>query len=194
MGVFSPFIVLSLCASVALAAAPKANLNISALTADIESDTTSVYYYKRALLLGNDGTAATGGFRAWELDGSTPLKEVKKLTPGRSKLIVPVYDLNGKGKDYAISITAPTSILSVYELPDFDEVKDARFKALGDWSCLSAWRSKSGNQYFYLFGKKQIKQFLIRRHKRDVEILEVNKFPSNPTQALHASILPLHCA
>jgi 3-phytase len=160
----SLLVVLGLCASTALTTPPRVNLTISALTAEVESDTSSVYYSKKQpLLLGNDGTAATGGFRAWALDGGNPLEEVAKLTPGRSKLVAPVYDLSGRGDDYVISITQTRSVISVYEAPGFKEIRGARFVELGDWSCLSTWQSKASNQYFYLFGKKQIKQFLIRR-------------------------------
>jgi 3-phytase len=164
-------------------AAPETDLPITKKTQDIESDWSAVYYNdEEPLLLGNDGTAASGGFRAWSLsDKNNTLREVAKKTPGRTKLVTVVYDINGK--DLAITIAQPDSIIRLYDVDGFEEVQKAEFKALGDWSALCSWKSqKSGEQYFYLFGKKKAVQFLITEQKGAITIVEVQTFDT-PVEA-----------
>ncbi|KAL2016674.1 hypothetical protein VTK56DRAFT_3176 [Thermocarpiscus australiensis] len=64
-----------------MVAAIDAAAPVSALTSAIESDWTSVYYFDTPLLLGNDGSAATGGWLAWNLHSATPLTNAHAETP-----------------------------------------------------------------------------------------------------------------
>jgi 3-phytase len=153
-------------------AAHEVDLLVSARTSEVESDNSAVYYSSRPLLLGNDGSAATGGFHVWSLDSTSPLREVSVKTPGRSKIVATVYDI-GK-KDLIITIAQPESVFRVFDVKDLKEIKEAQKTAIGDWSALCTWKSsESGNQYFYIFGKKQAVQYLIRYKKERFEIIEV---------------------
>ncbi|OLN96218.1 3-phytase [Colletotrichum chlorophyti] len=151
-------------------------LNITALTGgEIESDWTSIYYSEpRPLLLGNDGGASTGGFRAWDLDSDTPLSEAKAIVTGRTKLVTTVHNVTGK--DLAVTIAMPDSVIRVFEIPSFAEIQDARTTLLGDWSAICSWRSKSLNDYIYLFGKSQVVQYLVRVSEGSIELVEVQTF------------------
>ncbi|KAF2707808.1 thermostable phytase [Pleomassaria siparia CBS 279.74] len=172
-------------------AAPVQDLPITAITPEIESDWSAVYYGDNdddggPLLLGNDGTAATGGIRAWNLADSTPLREVVKKTPGRTKLITVVYDVGGR--DLAVTIAQPDSIIRLYDMDGFDEIKSAEYKALGDWSAICSWKSqKSGEQYVYLFGKKQAIQFLVRGKDGEITISEIQTFKT-PVEASSCAV------
>lgn len=146
-------------------ASAEVNVNVTA-TGDVESDWTVAYYAKEPLLLGNDGGPDKGGLHVYSLDASLP--EVTSLVIGRTKLVITVYSVGGR--DYAVTIAAPDSIIRVYEVPSFS--LESEFKLLGDWSALCPWRSKAGNQYFFLFGKRQAVQFLIR-DRDGVELAEV---------------------
>ncbi|KAK3389777.1 phytase [Podospora didyma] len=168
-----------------MAHAAAASISISANvaiinTGSIESDSTATYYSttkNSSLLLGNDGGAASGGFHAWSLkddDNKLPLPEVKHLTTGRSKLITTAYGIGGK--DVAITIAMPDSVIRVFEVPSFTEVVSARFTELGDWSALCSWKSKSRNQYFFLFGKHRGIQYLLRETKNGKEVVKIRSF------------------
>ncbi|KAL2130836.1 hypothetical protein VTI74DRAFT_5879 [Chaetomium olivicolor] len=167
------------------AAAVDVDVSVSALTSEVESDWTSVFYGKKPLILGNEGTAATGGWHAWALDSTTPLTQAHAETPGRrTKLVTTIHgrDDDKKLTGLAVSIGQPDSILRAWELPDFEEVKSARTKALGDWSALCSWKSPSGGDYIYLFGKRQAKVFFVRKEKHnddydDAEFVEIQTFP-----------------
>lgn len=164
---------------VAVHAAAETTLNITSFTNDAESDWTAVYYSDETpLLVGNDGGAATGGLHVYGFDTKTPLPEVKSLAIGRTKVVTIAHDVGGK--DLAITIAAPDSIIRVYELPGFAKL-DEEFTLLGDWSAMCSWKSKTRNQYFYIFGKGKAVQFLIRPKKNDFEILEVRKHQSRKT-------------
>ncbi|KAL4866833.1 hypothetical protein BDV12DRAFT_210291 [Aspergillus spectabilis] len=157
------------------AAVPTANVPISSLTAEVESDVSAFYYgtkSREALLFGNDGSAATGGFRSFDLHD---LNETARRTPGRTKVVGVIYDV-GK-RDLLVSIAAPDSVIRVFDIDGLKELPEAQKKALGDWSCLCAWRSPRGANYFYLFGKKQAIQFLVRPERSGVEVLEIQTFP-----------------
>lgn len=162
----------------AAAAAREVSLPISAVTADVESGNTAVYYSSRPLLLGSDGSAAAGGFHVWSLDNggnaSSPLPEVSAVASGRSKLVATVYDV-GK-KDLVVTIAMPDSVLRVFGAEGMEEIEGAARPAIGDWSALCTWKSEGGNQYFYLFGKKQAVQYLVRKRKGEFEIVEVRSF------------------
>jgi 3-phytase len=148
-------------------------INVTALTGEVESDWSAVYYSRcKPLIFGNDGGSNTGGYHAWALGHTSPLAEVAVSAEGRTKLISTVYDI--AGKDYAITIAQTDSILRAIQLPGFVEIDSANRLALGDWSALCTWKSNSGNQYFFLFGKRQAVQFLIREHGGALEIVEVS--------------------
>lgn len=153
-------------------AAPEVDLPISARTPAVESDFTAVYQSSHPLLIGNDGTASTGGFHVWSLEGTSPLKEIAAHATGRSKLVATVYDV-GK-KDLILTISQPDSVLHLFDANGVKEIKEAKKEAIGDWSALCTWKSpESGNQYFYLFGKKQAVQYLVRKGRKSFEIIEV---------------------
>ncbi|KAL5335100.1 hypothetical protein BJX70DRAFT_332549 [Aspergillus crustosus] len=157
-----------------IAAAPTADLPISSLTEEVESDISAFYYgtkSQEALLFGNDGSAATGGFRSFELQG---VNETARRTPGRTKVVGVLYDI-GK-RDLLVSIAAPDSVIRVFDTDGLEEIPEAQKKALGDWSALCTWRSPRGANYFYLFGKKQAIQFLVRPDKSGVEVVEIQTF------------------
>ncbi|KAL5360789.1 hypothetical protein BJX96DRAFT_184798 [Aspergillus floccosus] len=153
------------------------NLSISALTAGIESDWAAVYYGSRprdSLLVGNDGSAATGGFRTYDLFDRN-LTETARRTPGRTKVVGVLYNISGS--DLLVSITTTESIIRLYDVDGLKEIPGAQKKVLGDWSCLCTWRSSRGADYVYLFGKKQAIQLLVRENRKGLEILEVQAFP-----------------
>lgn len=163
--------------------APKVSLSISALTAEIESDWAAVYYGAKprdSLLVGNDGSAATGGIRTYGLF-DRDLTETARRTPGRTKVVGVLYDIGGR--DLLVSITATESIIRLYDVDGLREIPGAQKKVLGDWSCLCTWRSPRGADYVYLFGKKQAIQFLVRKNGRELEILEVSELISTAVSA-----------
>ncbi|RSL86313.1 hypothetical protein CEP52_015852 [Fusarium oligoseptatum] len=156
-------------------AAVEVNVNVSAYTSEVESDWTAVYYSSRKpLLIGNDGGPDKGGFHVYDLESTSPLNEVTARTPGRSKLVTTVYDVDDK--DLLVTIAQPDSVVRVFEMPEFKQIEDADFKVLGDWSALCSWKSDAGNDYVYLFGKGQAVQLLLRKTKKSVELLEVQTF------------------
>ncbi|KAI8685388.1 hypothetical protein NCS55_00210300 [Fusarium keratoplasticum] len=158
-------------------AAVEVNVDVSAYTSEVESDWTAVYYSSRKpLLVGNDGGPDKGGFHVYDLESKSPLKEVTARTPGRSKLVTTVYDVDDK--DLLVTIAQPDSVVRVFEMPEFKQIKDADFKVLGDWSALCSWKSDAGNDYVYLFGKGQAVQLLLRKTKKSVELVEVQTFPT----------------
>ena len=153
-------------------AARNVELSISSRTDSAEADNAVVYYSSEPLLVGNDAGAATGGFHVWSLDDKPILNEVASKTPGRTKLVAVVYDVGGK--DFIITIAQTNSIIRVFDFDGVTEVKGASKEAIGDWSALCTWKSaESGNQYFYLFGKKQAVQYLITERSKKIEIAEV---------------------
>ncbi|KAJ9489687.1 hypothetical protein VN97_g3579 [Penicillium thymicola] len=167
-------LVLSL-SGIDIASAATAKLPIAEQSAEVDSDLAAIYYgssFQKSLLVGNDGGAATGGIRSFSLGD---MEEVASHTPGRTKVAGVMYDV-GK-KDLIVSIAAPDSIIRVFDIGDTTEIPLAKTKALGDWSSLCTWRSpSSGGNYFYLLGKKEARQFLVREKDSDVEILEVQRF------------------
>ncbi|KAI8187519.1 3-phytase [Colletotrichum sp. SAR 10_65] len=175
-------------AIVALAAQPwlttavDLELNVTALTGgELEADWTNVYYSKsNPLLLGNDGGAATGGFHAWDLNSDSPLAEVKTLVTGRTKLVTTVYNVTDN-KDIAITIAMPDSVIRVFDVPSFTELESAQTTLLGDWSALCSWRSKSLNDYIFLFGKGKAVEYLVRKGKTDIELVEIRNI-TMPTE------------
>lgn len=177
------------------AAVPRADLPISARTADVDSDWTTVTYGPGTApqLIGNDGGAASGGLRAWALgDGKGPLRETAHVTPGRTKLVTTAYGVAVVGnttvgtRDLVVTIAAPDSFFRLYDAATLAPVGGPLARTLGDWSALCAWRSvDSGAQYVYLFGKAEAVQFLLRGQRGDdndddedtgFEVVEVQTF------------------
>lgn len=167
--------IVALAAQPWLATAVDLELNVTALTGgELEADWTNVYYSKsNPLLLGNDGGAATGGVHAWDLNSDSPLAEVKTLVTGRTKLVTTVYNVTDN-KDLAITIAMPDSVIRVFDMPPFTEIESAQTTLLGDWSALCSWRSKSLNDYIFLFGKGKAVEYLVRKGKTDIELVEVS--------------------
>lgn len=155
------------------------DIPVSALTSEVESDWTSVYYGKTPLLFGNDGSAASGGWLAWDINSTTPLNQVHAETPGRrTKLVTTIHRQTSANTPagLAVSIGQPDSVLRAWELPGFEEAKSAQTTVLGDWSALCSWKSPGGNDYVYLFGKMEAKVFLVRTNDENggvIRFLEV---------------------
>jgi 3-phytase len=160
-----------------------ADVPVSAVTAEIDPDFTAVYYARNpanSLLIGNDGSAATGGVRAWNLlDGSQPMRQLFHVTPGRTGVVGVLYGIDDR--DFVVSIAAPDSVIRLFNVDGFRELPSARKTMLGDWSALCPWRSpRSGWQYFYLFGKKRAVQFVMREKSGNVEIIEAGLESQQP--------------
>ncbi|KFA76090.1 hypothetical protein S40288_00273 [Stachybotrys chartarum IBT 40288] len=164
---------LALSPALATAAPLELELNVTATTSgEIESDWTAVYYGAEPLLIGNNGGPDRGGFSVFSLDAELP--ETTSVYTGRTKLLTTVYDI--ADKDYLITIAQPDSIIRAFELPSVAQVEDFGFTQLGDWSALCSWKSRTGNQYLYLFGKKQGTQFLVRSENDELRLVEVQSF------------------
>lgn len=167
-------------------------LNITAVSREIESGWTSVYYPDAAsnssppaspFLIGNDGMTATGGFHIFNLDSPSPISEVASIVTGRTKLVTTLYGLGGwrggKGgsEDVIVTIAQTDSIIRVFDTTSFNEIPTLASPrvTLGDWNAICPWQSSSGNHYFFLFGKGgRAFQYLVRKVNGAVEILEVN--------------------
>jgi 3-phytase len=180
-------IIAAIVVAVPYASANEVEAPISARTSDIESDWSAVYYGRSPLLIGNDGSAGSGGFRAWDLNSGTPMSEIIKKSPGRTKLVTSVYEVDDK--DYLVTIDQPESHLKLYDFDQLDRREKASKKVLGDWSAICPWKSKAGNQYVFLFGKKQAIQFLLRDGENDLEIIEIQTFET-PVEASSCAVLP----
>jgi 3-phytase len=141
---------------------------------EIESDWTAVFYGNSPLLLGNNGGSDRGGFSVYDLTDEA-LSEIASVYTGRAKLLTTVYGIDDK--DYLITIAQPSSLLRAFELPSLQEAKSFSYKQLGDWSALCPWKSKTGNQYLYLFGKKQAVQYLVRSRDGNLELVQVGLLP-----------------
>lgn len=173
--------ILALCVAAvgSAAAAPTGTLSISALSNEVDSDQSVIYYgtsLNNSLLIGNDGGAATGGIRSFGFHNRT-LTQTAHVRPGRTKAVGVLYDVgnDSRGKDVIVSIAAPDSIIRLFDVngTGMREVPNVQKEALGDWSCLCTWRSWQGGNYFFLFGKKVAMQFLVRENAGLVEVLEV---------------------
>lgn len=169
-----------LCSGIALAAPDTVDLKISAKTDEVDAGYSAVYYGgedEDPVLVGSDGGDATGGFRTWNLvdDGDT-LTQLTNNLPGRTKVVEVLYGV--AGKDLLVSITATESILRLYDVEELGEAPLASKTLLGDWSSICSWRGlESGWQYFYLFGKNEAVQFVVRELDDEFEILEVSAKP-----------------
>lgn len=173
MGVSSLVGLLALGLQVCFAhAAVELDVNITAVTTEVDSDWTSIFYSKKApLLLGNDGGPDKGGFHVYALGAESPLTEVTSRVTGRTKLLTTLYDVDGE--DLVATIAMPDSVIRFFSAPSFEHVESADFKLLGDWSAICSWESNTGNHYLYLFGKKQGVQLLVSEEKKKLKTLEV---------------------
>jgi 3-phytase len=164
-------------------------LPIAARTEAIESDFTAIYYNgSGSALIGNDGGAASGGFRTFAVSKDATLLETGHETPGRTKLITTVYGVDKR--DLIVTIAQPDSFFRLYDASTHELIIEPRTRVLGDWSALCAWRSRrSGDQYLYLFGKQVAVQFLLRKIHGHIEIVEVQTFET-PVEASSCAVFP----
>lgn len=162
------------------------DLPIAARIDGIESDYTAIVYDRTSpVLIGNDGGAAAGGFHTFAI-ADRHLREIKHKTPGRTKLVAVVNGV--QEKDLIVTIAQPDSFFRLYDARTADQIGRPLARTLGDWSALCVWRSQSsGEQYLYLFGKKQAIQLLIRATRRSIEIIEVQTFKT-PVEASSCAI------
>ncbi|KAI1339088.1 3-phytase [Xylariaceae sp. FL0016] len=176
----------AICANV-VATAVAVDLPISARTANIESDTTAVIYNETLpILVGNDGDAATGGFRTFDLNSEDPLMETSHQTPGRTKLLTSVYGVGER--DLIVTIAQPDSYFRLYDASTSEEVGEPISRTLGDWSALCGWRSQdSSNQFLFLFGKHEAVQYLLRQQNGSYELLEIQTFET-PVEASSCAV------
>ncbi|KAI0835732.1 3-phytase [Hypoxylon sp. FL0890] len=168
----------SLAASVTAvaAAALEVDLPVSAKSDEVESDFTAVFYDAvHPVLVGNDGGASSGGFRLFDLNGGTTLTETNHETPGRTKLVTTVYGIGGK--DLIVTIAQPDSYFRLYDANTAAQIGEPIARTLGDWSALCSWKSESsGEQYLYLFGKRQAVHFLLTGSNSSYELVEIQTF------------------
>ncbi|KAF2826693.1 thermostable phytase [Ophiobolus disseminans] len=159
----------------AIASAQIANVKLVPAAVGFEGDNTGFVYGRSPLLVVNDGNAADGGFRIFAISNSSSLRETSHQKTGRSKIAVPIHDIGGR--EIIVNIPAPDSLIRVFDAQTGKRIDSNDKKQLGDWSTACVWRSeKSGESYLFLFGKKKVVQFLVRKKKNDVEILEVQTF------------------
>lgn len=168
-------------------AVSEVELPISARIDEADSDWTAVIYdAENPGLVGNDGGAASGGFRIFRLNGENPLPEAKHETPGRTKLVTTVYDI--QEQDIIVTIAQTDSFFRLYNASSFEQIGQPLAKTLGDWSALCAWKSQtSGEQYLYLFGKSQAVQFLLRGQEGSLDITEIQTFET-PVEASSCAV------
>ncbi|KAI1799772.1 3-phytase [Daldinia bambusicola] len=177
----------SLAASVTAAATSEVDLPISAKSGEVESDSTAAFYNDaQPILIGNDGGASTGGFRLFDLNGDTLLTEEGHETPGRTKLVTAVHNIDKK--NLVVTIAQTDSFFRLYDATTAEQVGKPLARTLGDWSALCSWKSQSsGEQYLYLFGKKQTVQHLLRESNGTYEIIEIQTF-ENPIEATSCAV------
>lgn len=154
---------------------PSVSLPLLATSPNVESDKVNFYYGKKPLLIGNDGSADLGGlhvFSPTELSGGKFPELYSKVT-GRTKVVSTIYAIDGD--DYLVTFSTPEHLLRFYQLPSGKEIRSAEKFILAEFSALCVWRSPTTNaQYIYLFGKKEVRMYLIREKWNSVEAVEVS--------------------
>lgn len=115
-----------------------------------------------AILAGNDGSAATGGLRAFSLTGASTSTLWAKRT-GRTKAV-------GSIDDWVITLSQEDYLLRAISA-DGEQVVVLR-KIWGDPSTLCTW-SSGGRWYVYLLGKRQGRMLLISKQGRSLTAIEV---------------------
>ena len=152
--------------------AQNGNITLVPAAVGFEADNTAFYYSSSPLLVANDGSAANGGFRTFDVQKRSGWPEKTHLKTGRSKVALPIGNVGGR--DILVTIAATDSIMRVFDTQNFSELVEARNFILGDWSTLCSWRStSSGNVYLFLFGKKMTVQLLVRSYQHKIQLLEV---------------------
>jgi 3-phytase len=155
------------------ASAQRANITLVPAATGFEGDNTGFIYSESPVVVVNDGSAADGGFRTFAIANSTSFAATSHQKTGRSKIAVPIHDIGGR--NLIINIPAADSLIRVFGAESGDKVESNDKKQLGDWSSACVWRSaKSGESYFFLFGKQMVVQFLVRGKDDKVEVLEVS--------------------
>ncbi|KAI0397012.1 phytase [Xylariaceae sp. FL0594] len=179
--------VLLVIAQLFVGAVATSSLPIAARTGVVKSDFTATYYNGFGpTLIGNDGGAASGGFRTFVISRNNTVLETGHETPGRTKLVTTVYGVGGR--DLIVTIAQPDSYFRLYDARTLEPISKPIVRALGDWSVLCVWQSpRSGNQYLYLFGKRTAVQFLLRQSHERVDILEIQTF-GTPVEASSCAV------
>ncbi|KAH7105516.1 hypothetical protein BKA62DRAFT_766877 [Auriculariales sp. MPI-PUGE-AT-0066] len=165
-------------AAARVAAQTRVSVTLRATTAgEIASDKAAFYYPSSntsdVLVVGNDG-AATGGISVWTVTGTDAvLPEPIFHKTGRTKLVGVLYGL--ADKDWIVTLAQSDSFLRFFDVDTQNELEEARFKVWGDYSALCGWRSAdSGMQYIYIFGKKQVKVYMVHEKDNGLKVLEVS--------------------
>lgn len=159
-------------AVLAVASAQSVNLTLVPVATGFKDENTGFIYGSPPILVVNDKSADDGGFRTFAVAQPPSFKQIAHEKTGRSKVVVPVYDIGGR--DLIINIPSPDSLIRVFDAKTGKKVYSNDKVQLGDWSTACAWRSqKSGESYFFLFGKSKVVQFLVREKKKAVKIVEV---------------------
>ena len=155
--------------------AQNASITLTPAATGFDSDNAALIYAASPILLANDGSAADGGFRTFSVPNSTTstsFSERSHERSGRTKIAIPVYDVDGR--DIIFNVPSSNSVIRAYDVVTGSEFGGSRKYQLGDWSVARNWRSQaSGENYVFLFGKKIVVQFVIRGDGNDVQILEV---------------------
>jgi 3-phytase len=156
----------------AVASAQSVNLTLVPVATGFKDENTGFIYGSSPILVANDKGADDGGFRTFAVARPPTFQQISHQKTGRSKVVLPVHDIGGR--DLIINIPSPDSLIRVFDAKTSKKVNSNDKVQLGDWSTACAWRSqKSGESYFFLFGKSKVVQFLVRDKKQDVEIVEV---------------------
>lgn len=159
------------------ALAQNATITLAPAATGFDADNAALIYARTPILLANDGSAADGGFRTFAASNSTnstSFAERSHEKSGRTKIAIPVYDVNGQ--DVIFNIPSPNSIIRAYDIANGTEISGSQKYQLGDWSVARNWRSQtSGENYVFLFGKKLVVQFLVESDGDGVKIVEVRE-------------------
>jgi 3-phytase len=100
------------------------------------------------------------------------IPEIYSKVTGRTKVASILHGVDNN--DYIVTFSTPEHLLRFYELPSGKEVKTATKFILAEFSALCGWRSPETNaQYIYLFGKKEVRMYLLDVEKRNFRVVEV---------------------
>lgn len=153
---------------------PSVSLPILATTPNVESDKVVFSYGRKPFFIGNDGSADLGGIHVFDITQSqrkTP--EIYSKVTGRTKVLSAVYSVDGE--NYIVTFSTPEHLLRSYELPSGKEAKSATKFILAEFSALCSWRSPETNAvYIFLFGKKEVHQYLLKEGKDGFEAVKVS--------------------
>lgn len=83
-----------------------------------------------------------------------------------------------QGADYIITLSQSDQNLRWFNVKTGEELDSGRKYILGDFSSLCQWRSPdSGLQYIYLFGKKEVRMYLLDGRGLAPKTVEVKRNP-----------------